>query len=211
LKQTSQIDINEISLETISLAEAIISQVGDITTDGLKVEAQPINNNINTDVQLKVQGRYFDDDNIAVGTGPLPPVVGQTTSFRIYWSIANSLDPIKDIRITTILPDGVTWADKFLVKNGQISFDSKNNIVTWSISKMAANQGFDQNNCWFDISVTPTASQIRKLIILTDQTNLIATDQTSNSQVNRTGKGITSNLDDDPIGGGRGLVIDIAE
>ncbi|MBN1778724.1 MAG: hypothetical protein JW816_00675 [Candidatus Buchananbacteria bacterium] len=211
LKNSSQIDVNKTSLQTVSAAKATIQKIGDIQADGLQVEGDPVSNSINTEVQLKIEGRYFDDDNIAVGNGPLPPVVGQTTNFRIYWSLANSLDPLKNVRVTTVLPDGVDWADKFLVKSGQIAYSVKDHSVTWSIDKIDPNQGFDKNNVWFDVSVTPTKDQVKKLLILTGQTSLIATDQTTNNQINRTGKGITSNLEDDPIGGGRGLVIDIAE
>ncbi|MFA6410984.1 MAG: hypothetical protein WCW26_05435, partial [Candidatus Buchananbacteria bacterium] len=92
---------------------------------------------------------------------------------------------------------------------GTISYSLSDNTVTWKISRIPANKGYDDVNVWFDLSVTPTAQQVRKLLILTDQTDLIATDKATKSQVTKTGKAVTSNLEDDPIGGGKGLVIDI--
>ena len=182
-----------------------------MASDELEVSSNEIINNINTDIELRVEGRYFDDDNIAVGTGPLPPVVGEKTTFRIYWSIANSLFEVSDVKVTTRLPEGVDWADKFLVKVGEINYSSKNREISWTINRLPPNKNFDDINVWFDVFVIPTKNQVRKLLILTDQTDLTATDKSTNAQITKTGKAITSNLEDDPIGGGKGLVIDITE
>ena len=182
-------------------------------TSKFKREGQCISNynNINTNIQLKVEGRYFDDDNIAVGTGPLPPVVGKTTTFRVYWSIANSLHEVTDVAVKTTLPAGVEWVNKYLVKVGNISYSARDNSITWSIDRISPNKSFDDVNVWFDVSVTPTPQQAKKLLILTDQTTLTATDKLTESEITKIGKAVTSNLEDDPIGGGRGLVIDITE
>jgi len=211
VKEAGNIDIVKTSLQTKSKVTAKMLKIDDLAVDDLIVESNEIDNNINTDLQLAVMGRYFDDDNIAVGTGPLPPVVGQKTTFRIYWSIANSLHEVREVKVTTTLPSGVNWADKYLVKAGSVAYNAKDNQVTWSINKIPANETFEDVNLWFDVSVTPTKQQERKLLILTDQTGLNAIDSTTNSTINKVGKAITSNLEDDPVGGGRGLVIDIAE
>ncbi|MDX9893060.1 MAG: hypothetical protein RB292_01430 [Patescibacteria group bacterium] len=211
IKNAGSIDIQNTQLTVKSQARVTLEKIGELAVDDLNIESGEIENNINTDLELAVEGRYFNDDNIAVGTGPLPPVVGQKTSFRIYWSIANSLHPVSNIKVKTILPDGVEWENKYLVQGGSISYSSADRSVVWSIDNINTNQTFDDHNVWFDISVTPTAQQVRKLIILTDQTTLTATDQTTESSVNRNGKAVTSNLEDDPIAGGKGLVIDITE
>ena len=188
-----------------------MAKIGDLEVEDFEVTIDEITSNINTDIQIQVQGRYFDDDNIAVGTGPLPPVVGQKTTFRIYWAIANSLHEVEDVTVTANLPDGVEWENKFLVQAGSVSYSSNDGTVTWSINRIPPNQGFEEINMWFDVSVIPTKQQARKLIILTDKTVLQATDQSTESTIVKNAKAITSNLEDDPIGGGRGLVIDITE
>ena len=210
-KESDDVNPNQDSLQIINQATATLAKIGDLEVADLIIEGQEIKNNINTDLDLAVAARYFDDDNIAVGTGPLPPVVGQKTTFRIYWSLANSLNPVSDVVVSTILPAGVQWENKFLAKTGTMSYSSKDNKVSWTINNITANKNFEDINVWFDIGVIPTASQERKLIILTDQTELIATDSVNDAEIYKTGKATTSNLEDDPIGGGRGLVIDLSE
>jgi len=211
VKDAEDVDLNNDRLQVQSKVMASLNKIGELEVEDLKIEGNEITNNINTDVQLKVEGRYFNDDNIAVGIGPLPPLVGQKTTFRIYWYIANSLHEITDVEVTATLPDGVEWEDKYLVKTGEIAYNLANNQVTWTINRVPTNKGFEDINVWFDVGVIPTKQQVRKLLILTDQAYLTATDQTTDSEITKTGKAITSNLEDDPIGGGRGLVIDITE
>ncbi len=210
-KPSSSINPNKDNLQLTSIAQAGITKIGETELSGLTVDSNEIKNNINTDLQFNVSARYFDNDNIAVGTGPLPPVVGQTTSFRIYWSLINSLNAVNNISVTTVLPTGVSWQNKFLVSLGQISYSAKDNKVTWIIGKLPANKSNVDTTAWFDVAVTPTSQQEKKLLVLTDQSELSATDAVTNSAIYKTGKATTSNLEDDPIGTGRGLVIKLAE
>ncbi len=211
VKAAKDVNLDKTNLQISSQAKAMIKKIGELAVEEFTITTEEITNNINTDIQIDVQGRYFDDDNIAVGTGPLPPVVGQKTSFRIYWSIANSLHEVNDVTVTTNLPEGVEWENKFLAKAGKVSYSEATNTVTWDISRIPPNKGFDEVNLWFDVSVIPTKQQARKLIILTDQTTLEAIDESTDSTIIKNAQAITSNLEDDPIGGGRGLVIDITE
>jgi len=211
VKEAQDVNMDTDSLQVISKTTATLAKIGDMPVEDLTITGNEITNNINTDIQLKIEGRYFDEDNIAVGTGPLPPVVGQKTTFRIYWYLANSLHEVKDVEVSTVLPEGVEWANKFLVKAGQISYSAKDRKISWQINRIPPDKGFNEINVWFDVSVTPTKQQVRKLLILTDQTYFRATDEATNSEINKTGKAITSNLEDDPVGTGRGLVIDITE
>lgn len=210
-KLSDDVDPDTDNLQLTSKVFATLKMIDDLEVEDLIIESEEIKNNINTDLQLSVTARYFNDDNIAVGTGPLPPVVGQKTSFRIYWALANSLNAVKDVEVSTILPKGIDWDDKFLAKAGAMSYSAKNNKVTWTINSLPANKNFEEINVWFDVALIPTPQQERKLIILTDQTELTAIDSASDANIYKTGKATTSNLEDDPIGGGRGLVIDLSE
>lgn len=211
VKAANKINLAKATLQLKSKATATMVKIGELETPDATVESNQITNNISTDVDLKVEGRYFTTDNIPVGSGPLPPVVGQTTTFRIYWSIANSLHQVGDVTVSTVLPNGVSWANKFLANSGSLSYSNGDNKVTWTIASIAPNKSFDDTTAWFDVSVTPTTDQVKKILILTGQTTLDAIDKITNAPITKVGKAITSNLEDDPIGGGKGLVVDIAQ
>lgn len=206
-----EVDLDDVNLSITSKVSGQVVKIGDLEVEELEITGNEIISSVNTDVKFEAQGRYFNDDNIAVGTGPLPPVVGQKTTFRIYWQVSNSLHEIEDVRVTTTLPTGVDWEDKFLVGTGNLSYDSNNKTVTWTINRLPPNISFDEADVWFDVSVTPASSQEGQLIILTDQAVFEGIDAVTGSVVTKSDNVVTSNLQDDPIGGGRGLVIDITE
>ncbi len=211
VKDSAQVDLEKNNLQVVSNVFALLKKIGNLEVDEYIIESNKIRGNINTDIQLKVEGRYFDEDNIAVGIGPLPPVVGQKTSFRIYWGLSNSLHEVTDAKVSTILPEGISWENKYMLKVGSISYNPSSNEVVWEIGRIPSGKSFDEINLWFDISVTPTKQQAKKLLILIDQTQFSALDKITDSPIAKSGKAVTSNLEDDPIGGGRGLVIDITE
>jgi len=209
--EAEKINLAKANLLVKSKGSAMMVKVGEIDVPDLKVETAEIQSNINTDVQLKVEGRYFDDDNIAVGDGPLPPVVGQKTSFRIYWYLANSFHEITEVKVKAILPEGVEFNNKFMAKAGQIAYSSQTREISWTINRIPPNKGFAEINAWFDVSVIPAPSQVRKLLILVGQAELTAKDKQTESLISKTSKAVTSNLEDDPNASGKGLVIDITE
>lgn len=173
---------------------------------GAEVASKPLVSTINTSLDLDAQVRYFDDDNLAVGSGPLPPVVGQRTSYRVYWRLSNSLNEVADVRVNATLSPGVSWEGKQYVSVGDATYDAKTRTVSWTISRIPAGKTSEDVNVWFDIAVTPTAAQANRIILLTTETTLAAKDSKTGAPISKFTRGSTSNLDDDPFGGGRGLV-----
>lgn len=171
-----------------------------------QVKGKPLVSTINTSLDMDAQVRYFDDDNIAVGSGPLPPVVGQTTSYRVYWRLSNSLNEVTDVRVSTSLSAGVSWQGKQYVSVGDLDYDAKSRTVTWTIPRIPAGKTSEDVNLWFDIAVTPTSAQANRIVLLTTETTLSAKDTKTTAPISAFTRGSTSNLDDDPFGGGRGLV-----
>ena len=63
-----------------------VGKIGETEVD-MTIKSNEIVVDINTGMVFKAEARYFNDDNIAVGSGPLPPKVGETTKYRIFWNI----------------------------------------------------------------------------------------------------------------------------
>ena len=205
IKGISKIDLKKDNLKTTAHAEATITAIGDFNTNVL-VKTDPLVSDINTELEMKVEGRYFDDDNIAVGQGPLPPVVGEKTTFRIYWYLSNNLNEVSNVVFKTVLLPDSKWEDKFLSTVGALVYNPSDNSVVWKIPKISPNNNFEELNAWFDVSITPKADQAGKLILIVADSSLTAKDNVTNSAISLVGRGVTTNLEDDPIGGGRGLV-----
>lgn len=218
LKNAAATPKGTVDFTTLSTARAVIGAVGDLPSGG-EVRTAAITNRINTSLELTAEGRYFDDDNIAVGSGPLPPVVDETTTFRVYWSLQNSLHEATRVVVTTKLAPDVAWVGKSLATTGQLTYQAEERLVTWSMATLppetsapdAADDDEPSASVWFDISVTPRQDQVGKLLLLTSEANLSATDAVTNATIVGLRRSITSNLEDDPFGGGRGLVVEIGQ
>lgn len=207
LKPLKSVNLEKDDLKTRARVQAKIGKIDDLEAL-VTIFAQERNSTINTDLQLQSQGRYFSDDNIALGQGPLPPTVGEKTTFRILWNLSNSLHEVTDVVVTTSLAADVKWEDKFLASAGEIIYNPQDQTVTWKMVKIPPNKTFDDINGWFDVSITPKSDQEGNLVLLVTETNLSAKDSVTKSTISHFGLSITTNLEDDPFGGGRGLVME---
>ncbi|HPT08080.1 MAG TPA: hypothetical protein PLE28_00050 [bacterium] len=154
-------------------------------------------NKLNSDLSIKEEVLYFDDNNIPVGSGPLPPVVGERTSFKYYWTLKNSLHEIKDLKIELALPQYVIWDNNFNISAGNLEYDQSNNKVIFSISRWPV--GVETVDVNFSVSVIPTDSQYNKIIILSSGSSLSAIDAETNTTISKTTSVKTSKLEDDII------------
>ncbi len=154
-------------------------------------------NKINSDLGLKIEARYFNDDNIAVGFGPLPPRVGQTTSFKIYLTVTNNLHELSDTVVTVALPNYVDWNDKNQTTVGNIFYDSQSRLVTWQIGRLPLTNFKTQAE--FNLSLTPSESDRNKILVLLPGAVVSASDTVTNTKITKTSGAKTTKLEDDPI------------
>jgi len=151
---------------------------------------------INSDLSLNEQIRYFNDDNQPVGSGPLPPKVGETTGFKVYWVVKNNLHELTDTRVIFPLPSNVNWDEKNVTNVGTISYDDTTRQVTWEIGRLPVS--VYQADAEFGISITPTADDLNKILVLSSGSTITATDtETKNTITKKTGPKTTKLEDDD--------------
>ena len=81
---------------------------------------------INSFLFIKTKG-YFNDDGRIKNTGVIPPEVGKETTYTIHWNLNNLLGDIKNVKITSVLPDNIKWTGNYINSNGEISLGDENN------------------------------------------------------------------------------------
>lgn len=187
---------------TIKLTTAIGS-VGD-TNSARTIDSTPIIISINSNVTLKTESRYFTEEGQPVGSGPLPPKVGQTTTYRVYWNISNSLHDLSTIKISATLPSGITWIEKKLTDIGDITFNSTTKTVTWNVAKLPSS--IQKAGAWFDVSINPTSKDIGKFITLTNATSFTAKDLITKQDLANSVSNVTTELPNDAFANGKGTV-----
>jgi uncharacterized repeat protein (TIGR01451 family) len=169
------------------------------SSTGIDNQSNTINSIINSDLGFQEQVRYFDSNNLPVGEGPLPPVVGQTTSFKVYWNLTNNLHDLADAVAQTVLPDGVEWDAHNRTSVGTMTYDGASKTVTWNIGRLPIT--VFQASAEFDISLTPTQDQQNKIVVLVSGSKVTATDTNTGAALEKDSVPKTTKLEDDSIAG----------
>lgn len=155
---------------------------------------------IKAEFKFSAEARYYDNDLTKIGTGPIPPQVGETTSYVIWWDINAINGNLKNIEATTTVPeivDGVDSSDSSLV------YDRSNKQIKWTIPNLTTDKTAHVS---FTVYVTPTKDQLNKLLILNKEIIINAIDDSTNENISQNIDKLTSDLPNDPAASGKGVV-----
>ncbi len=160
---------------------------------------------IASQARLLTEARYYLDAYSKVGSGPLPPVIGQETTYRIYWKVFSGSNGLKNIKIKTSLPSYIDWEGEVdsPTLGSSLEFDESSKQVAWEINEVGANA---QLMASFDISVIPSESQVNQLLILSNPTSFTAEEKSTKAVISSTNDLLTSELLGDSIAQGEGRV-----
>ncbi len=189
---------------TINL-KAVLSEVAGISSVR-EIDVTPIVVSLNSDTSVGAHARYFSTGGTSIGTGPLPPVVGETTSFRVYWNINNALHALDDIELMTTLPQDVTWLENADKDIGDITYDATTRQVTWTVSKLPTD--VESAGAWYEIAVNPAEHDVGTFMKLTNTTSFTATDTVTNTELSDTLDILTTELSNDDFAAGLGVVME---
>jgi len=173
--------------------------------ESLKVESNEVATKVKTKITLDAEARYYTDEYLKIGSGPLPPLVGAPTSFRIFWQLGPVSNNLKNIKVQTTLPENVSWTDKTQALAGQLEYNPFNRQVTWLIPNLKANESA-KSRVNFEISATPTINQVGEYLTLTKETILDATDSFTGDSISAYSGYLTSELENDLAAQGKGRV-----
>lgn len=200
---------NNFSVETFIKADSLVAE--DTGNFEAKSESNHVTIKLNSMVTLETEARFYSDDLEKLGTGPIPPMVGEATTYRVFWTAANLYNDIKNVKVTALLPEDVSWNSNAIGSSDtKITFDSATRIVTWEIKSLPANSGTLKPiaQATFDISITPTVEQVGKLVMLTQESILSARDSFTGFDILVKDRAITSDLENDVAARGRGVVVE---
>jgi len=79
-------------------------------------------------------GIYWDLAGRRVGSGLLPPKVGESTDYLAVWSLPEATGDFDSIRVETTLPPEVEFISETDVQGGSLDFDEASRTLVWSIA-----------------------------------------------------------------------------
>lgn len=205
----------ELTLPTLGVASGtkdatiVLDLSGTLATVGKDkvnrvLHANPIRIRYRTDADIKASARYFTEEGAPLGTGPLPPVAGKTTVYRIEWTIEKKLHNLDNLEVTATLPANVAWTGQGLADAGEITYEEATRTVRWKLNRMP--EDVRELIGRFDISLTPADLDIGRFARLLGETKFTATDSSTEEPLVRAKPALTTDLKDDESAEGKGVV-----
>lgn len=168
------------------------------------IRSQPITLRYRTDADVVVEARYFTEEGAPLGSGPLPPVVGKTTNYRVYWQVRKTLHDLSEARVSAVLPKIVAWTGKTEAEGGVFAYDETTRTVSWSLGRVP--DGVKSIEGWFELALTPQGVDVGRFASLLGETAFQAQDARLNELVTRTKPALNTDLSQDEGARGKGVV-----
>jgi hypothetical protein len=151
-----------------------------------------------TEANFNIETRYYTPEGDQLGRGPLPPQVGKTTKYWIFVKITNTTNALVSATFNTSLPVGVEFTGKQSTSIGpQLDYNNANKTISWKYNTLPANS---QTGLYFEVSVTPSASQVGQNILLVNSSQFSATDEFTNKKFNFSQSSLNNILKSDDSG-----------
>ena len=133
-------------------------------------------------------------------TGPIPPKVGENTSYGIVWSVGNTQSNLTDTKVTARLGNGVKWSGAHTDAGENVSYDEETNTVTWEIGTLTSGTGFSSaaREAAFQVTLTPTTIQSGTAPTLVTGISLSGFDSFADKTIMVTNSPLTTRLSSDP-------------
>lgn len=108
--------------------------------------------------QLVRRGFYYS--KIMSNSGPMPPKVGQETTFTVILSLTNSTNDLDGVKVRAFLPPYMIWKNK-IVPDSSATFDPDTGELLWNVGDMKAGIGYTSpaKEITFQVGFIPSANQ----------------------------------------------------
>lgn len=144
-----------------------------------------INRTIKIESALGLTGSVAD-----VTSGPVPPVVGRATMYRIVWAVENGGNNIAGTRVTATLPSYVSWTGS-TAGSGSWDYNDAARTITWNLGNVPAGTSLSGS---FGVSFLPSSSQIGRTPTLVTGANMETTDSFTGSTLTASMQELTTAL-----------------
>lgn len=114
--------------------------------------------------RLSATARAYYFSNVIANSGPLPPRVGQETTYTVTWSLANTANDIEGVTVRAGLLPYAKWKQVVSPSNERVTFDPDTGDLIWEPGVVAAGTGITRpaREVSFQIGVVPGPNLINR-------------------------------------------------
>ena len=164
---------------------------------------------IASQLTLQAQAYYYDD--LIANSGPIPPKVGQTTTYTIKWRLVNSSNDLNQVKVEASLPPHVKWNNKISPTSASLKYNDQTGKVVWTVDDLPAATGvlLPVREIAFQISITPSIANLGSLVELIGQSQATGQDNFVGLKLTSKDNPIDTDLPDDlNVGDNTGTVVE---
>lgn len=112
---------------------------------------------IGTDLSLAINALYDDGRLGITSSGPLPPQVGQETTYTLRMRLGSSFNDVGNVLLKGGVPDGVRFTQALYKTDGDIQFNERTGEFTWTlpIVKGLAGKALPPHELHIQVGITP--------------------------------------------------------
>jgi len=135
---------------------------------------------------LRGSGETSLDSKYFVSGGSIPLTPGQANTFAVVWKVSNSFNDAKNVKIRTVLPEGIIFTSKMWpAENSGITYDSQSREILWQVGDLEAGSGIltEPKTCAFQLSAIPAAEDAGKSMMVLDAAQISGEDQWTNANL----------------------------
>jgi len=153
---------------------------------------------ITSDIRLTSKSQ--SQTGVFKNIGPIPPVVGQETTYTINWTIGGAINDLSNVVVSARLPNYVKWLGIISPTDEDVTYNSVGGEVVWNVGTIKGGTGRNSppKNMSFQISFVPSLSQFDTIPTLLTESSARGIDTYTNNEVTASAELLTTNLAGDP-------------
>ena len=131
----------------------------------------------------------------------MPPKVGQETTYTVVWVVKNTSNDVKNAIVKATLPVYVKWLGVTEPASDDVTFKESSRELTWNIGNIPAGTGIfslPPRQLSFQLSLTPSLSQLGGVVPLASAPDLSAEDTFTGTTVSASGETVNTAVKADP-------------
>lgn len=157
-------------------------------------------------IQFKVRtkvilgGKVLYNGSPLKNSGPLPPRVGQETSYAVVFELRNFTNDLENVLLSVALPPNVKWLGNFSPQGADVGFRQEASEVQWIVKDLEAGVGVVRPalSIAFQVSLIPSEADVGKVVALISSAELSGADSFTGENILRSLGSLTTELPDDP-------------
>jgi hypothetical protein len=181
----------------VNLEYEIDSQIVEYTTYSNK-------NKVVTRTMASASAYYYSPQGDQLGVGPLPPAVDMTTNYWVFLEFSSLGNNLENLSLTAELPQNVYFSNNKRVLDGSLIYGEIGKRIIWEIERVNGNNTKYRAN--FEITLIPDEGDLGRVVNLLENIKITAYDNFTGQEINQNLPNISSNLINDKLSSGNGVV-----